>query len=50
MVTIEPFNQECGQTLDNALNYDLLGIMQDNSDEIRDVYPEGSFRLLFWDE
>ena len=47
---IEQLTQECGQTLDNALNSDLLGIMQDKSDEIRDAYPERSFKRLFWDE
>ena len=47
---IEQLTHECGQTLENALNSNLLGIMQDNSDEIRDAYPEGSFRQLFWEE
>lgn len=42
--------QEQGEAVDNDLNSDLLGIMEENADKIRKAYPENSFMRLFWDE
>ena len=39
-----------GETVDNELSSDLLEIMHENADQIRNAYPENSFSRLFWDE
>lgn len=47
---IETLTQECGETVDGELQEDLLSIMYNNNKNIREAYPEGSFRRLFWDQ
>ena len=39
-----------GEQLDTSFQSDLLSIMRDNEQRVRDAYPEGSFAKLFWDE
>ena len=39
-----------GEILDKDLNSDLLDVMHDNSAQIKEAYPEGSFRRLYWEE
>ena len=39
-----------GETVDNELSSDLLEIMHENADQIRNAYPENSFSRLFWYE
>ena len=41
---IETLTQECGETVDGELQEDLLSIMYNNNNNIREAYPEGSFR------
>ena len=36
--------------MDDALHGDLLNIVQGSSEEIKKMYPEGSFQRLFWEE
>ena len=47
---IETLTQEYGETVDEDFHEDLLSIMQTNSKQVRDAYPEGSFKRLFWEE
>ena len=42
--------KEQGEMLDDNLHSDLVGIMNDNGDKIKQAYPEGSFARLFWEE
>ena len=39
-----------GKHLDTSFQSDLLSIMHDNYQKVRDAYPVGSFAKLFWDE
>lgn len=39
----EVITQKQGECVDDALHGDLVSIMQENSDEITNAYPEGSF-------
>ena len=39
-----------GDTVDCTLHDDLVSIMNEKSDEIRQAYPEGSFSRLLWDQ
>ena len=39
-----------GEQLDTSFQSELLSIMRDNEQRVRDAYPEGSFAKLFWDE
>lgn len=41
---------EQGETVDKELHSDLANIMHENTDHIRNVYPENSFCRLLWDE
>ena len=47
---VRNLTQKQGEVLDHDLNSDLLHIMDENSDRVKDAYPEGSFAKLFWDE
>ena len=47
---IRKLTQDQGEVLDQSFNSDLLHIMEENSDEIKKVYPEGTFARLFWEE
>ena len=38
------------EQLDTSFQSDLLSIMRDNEQRVRDAYPEGSFAKLVWDE
>ena len=39
-----------GENLDISFQSDLLSIMHDNHQKVKDAYPDGSFAKLFWDE
>ena len=39
-----------GVTVENELHSDLVKTMDDNSEEIKKKYAEGTFRRLFWDQ
>ena len=47
---IRKMTQEQGEVIDGSLHSDLVGIMNESSDEIKKAYPEGSFARLFWEE
>ena len=47
---IETLTQEHGETVDGEFHDDLLSIMQNNSKEVREAYPVGSFKRLFWEQ
>ena len=36
--------------MDDDFHGDLLGIMKEKSPDIEKVYPEGSFKRLYWEE
>ena len=46
-VKVKELTQKQG---DCALHSDLFNIMQESSEEIKKMYPEGSFQRLFWEE
>lgn len=39
-----------GERLDANFQSDLISIMHDNAQKVKDAYPDGSFAKLFWDE
>ena len=39
-----------GEIVDTDLHSDLIAIMNENSEKVKSVYPEGSFSRLFWDQ
>ena len=39
-----------GKCLDSDLHNDLLGIMNESSENVRKAYPDDSFARLFWEE
>lgn len=47
---IEKATERCGVDLEKSLSTELCTIMEDNNSEITKLYPEGTFRRLFWDE
>lgn len=47
---IHKLTQEQGDIVEHGLNSDLVHIMNENSEEIKKAYPEGSFARLFWEE
>ena len=47
---VRKLTEEQGEVLDQTFQQDLFHIMQENSDNIKKAYPEGSFARLFWDE
>ena len=47
---IKKLTEEHGESVDNELHSDLLGIMRNTDDQIRKAYPDGSFSRLFWEE
>ena len=42
--------QQQGGSVDPNLHADLLGIMNENTEQIRRAYPDGGFARLFWEE
>ena len=42
--------QEHGEMVDGSLQSDLLQIMHEKTDIVKNMYPEGSFARLFWEE
>ena len=49
-VKVRELTQNQGQIIDGAFHDDLFGIMQENNEEVKKKYPEGSFQRLFWEE
>lgn len=47
---IQQLTQQQGDEVDTNLNADLLGILNENYEQIKQAYPEGSFPRLFWEE
>lgn len=47
---IQQLTQQQGDDVDTNLNADLLGIMNENHEQIKQAYPEGSFARLFWEQ
>lgn len=42
--------QKHGEMIDTDLHEELLSIMKERTHEVQNVYPEGSFGRLFWEE
>lgn len=36
--------------VDKVLHQDLKSILEENSDAVRESFPEGTFRRVFWDQ
>ena len=47
---IRKLTQQGGMQLDDSLQSDLFEIMGEHSSRVKNVYPEGSFARLLWDE
>ena len=47
---MKELTQNQGEIIDGAFHDDLFGIMQENNEEVKKKYPEGSFQRLFWEE
>ena len=47
---IKSSTEKNGVLVDENLHSDLQAVMKDQSKEISKLFPEGSFRRLFWDE
>ena len=47
---IEKLTESCGVEVENSFSTELHTIMEDNNSEIAKLYPEGTFRRLFWDQ
>ena len=47
---IQELTTKQGKCLDSDLHNDLLGIMNESSENVRKAYPDGSFARLFWEE
>lgn len=47
---IKSSTEKNGVLVDENLHNDLQAVMTDQSEEINRLFPEGSFRRLFWDE
>ena len=47
---IQQLTQEHGEMVDGSLQSDLLQIMHEKTDIVKNMYPEGSFARLFWEE
>ena len=47
---VKKLTEEHGESVDNELHSDLIGIMRNNDEQIKKAYPEGSFSRLFWEE
>lgn len=46
---VEQLTTEHGESIDTALHNDLLGRLNEKSEEVQHAYPEGSFTRLFWE-
>ena len=42
--------ESIGVNVDEPLHCDLLSIMEKENDSVKDKFPEGTFRRLFWEE
>lgn len=49
-VRIKELTKQNGDSVDPKLHADLLGIMNENSEQIKRAYPDGSFARLLWEE
>ena len=49
-VKLKELTQNQGEIIDGAFHDDLFGIMQENNEEVKKKYLEGSFQRLFWEE
>ena len=47
---IKSLQEDGGVCIDDKLEQDLQTIMEEKTDEIREMYPPGSFLRLFWDQ
>ncbi len=47
---IQHSSETNGINVDSSLHQDLRSIMNENNGNIREQFPEGSFRRLFWDQ
>ena len=47
---IEFLTQQEGESIDSALQDDLLSVMEENNRSIMDAYPEDSFARVFWEQ
>lgn len=47
---IEHLTQQEGESIDSALQDDLLSVMEENNRSIMDAYPENSFARVFWEQ
>ena len=47
---VELLTHAQGEIIDNDLHEELVGIMNDKTQDVQTVYPEGSFSRLFWEE
>lgn len=47
---IQESSEVSGVCLDEALHFDLVNIMKEQDNSIKENFPEGSFRRLFWTE
>ena len=47
---IKSSTEKNGVLVDESLHNDLQAVTNDQSKEISKLFPEGSFRRLFWDE
>ena len=48
--TVRSLLENQGVTLEDNLSHDVDCVMKSSQEEIEKLYPEGSFRRLFWDE
>ena len=47
---ITSMTKKQGECVDSSLHGDLLHIMTEKTPEINQVYPEGSFSRMFWEQ
>ena len=48
--TIRDLTQKQGESVDNDLHADLIGIMNENYEQVKKAFPEASFARLFWEQ
>lgn len=46
---VEQLTQKHGESVDSSLHRDLVSIMQEKTEIMKQAYPEGSFSWLFWE-
>ena len=47
---IQQLTDKCGENVDKQLHNDLVSVMKENSKHVSEVYPEGTFANVFWNE